>query len=136
MSHTPGEKTYLRYPPQGVTHLPASNETVIVFDTATQMGLHAAPHSRCYWLDVSITVSETGAIVGQQYLALERRLANGNYTNVVPLTDIPVGVTRVEYFVSPYQDWRLSFQNGVNPQLTTFDVEMVIDHTSRARQTA
>lgn len=123
---TPTEKTHVTYSGPA---LPGNAETVVLFSSTVAFGPRAAPHYRCFWVDVAITA---GQAAGTQTVRLEKSHDGG--VTWIPMgtpTNVVLGFTNEEFFVSPYQDWRIVYLNGSTPQ-TLFGVDLVIDHTSRS----
>lgn len=122
----PTEKTYVPY--KG-TALPGNAESIVLFSSTVAFGPRAAPHYRCYWVDVAITTDEAA---GTQTVRLEKSNDGGTtWITVGTPTAVGDGNTAEEFFVSPYQDFRIVYLNGTTPQ-TLFAVDLVIDHTSRS----
>lgn len=122
----PTEKTYVPY--RG-SALPDNAEEIVLFSSTVAFGPRAAPHYRCYWVDVVITTDEAA---GTQTVRLEKSIDGGTtWVTVGSATNVGDGTTTEEYFVSPYEDFRVVYLNGSTPQ-TAFHVDLVIDHTSRS----
>lgn len=125
----PTEKTYVPYKGSA---LPGNAESIILFSSTVAFGARAAPHYRCYWVDVAIT---TDAAAGTQTVALQKSNDGGvNWITVGTPTAVGATGANAEFFVSPYQDFRILYLNGSTPQ-TLFAVDLVIDHTSRSDAT-
>jgi hypothetical protein len=123
---TPTEKTYVPY--QGSV-LPDNAESIVLFSSTVAFGPKAAQHYRCFWVDVALTTDQAA---GTQTVRLEKSNDGGaNWIAVGTATAVGDGNTSEEFFVSPYQDFRIVYLNGTTPQ-TLFAVDLVIDHTSRA----
>jgi hypothetical protein len=122
----PTEKTYVPY--KGAA-LPGNAETIVLFSSTVAFGARAAQHYRCFWVDVAFT---TDALGGTQTVRLEKSNDGGvTWITVGTATNVIAGNTSKEFFVSPYQDFRIVYLNGTTPQ-TLFAVDLVLDHTSRA----
>lgn len=120
MSH----KTYVTY--DGT--LPGAAEEVVFVSSTTFFGPRAAPHARCYWVDVAIQADNDD---GAPTLELQKSNDGGvTWITVGTPTVINDGHTLNFFFVNPYADWRIVFTNGTTPQ-ASFYVDLVIDHTSR-----
>lgn len=121
----PTEKTYVPY--KGIA-LPGAAAEIVLFNSTVAFGARAAPHYRCFWVDVAIQTDEAA---GSQTVALQKSNDGGaNWITIGTPTAVGDGHTRVEFFVAPYQDFRILYLNGTTPQ-TLFAVDLVIDHTSR-----
>jgi hypothetical protein len=122
----PTEKTYVPY---NGPALPGNAESIVLFSSTAAFGPRAAPHYRCYWVDVAL---QTDQAAGTQTVALQKSVDGGtNWITVGTPTNVASGHTSEEFFVSPYQDFRILYLNGTTPQ-TAFAVDLVIDHTSRS----
>jgi hypothetical protein len=120
------DKTYVPYKGSA---LPGNAESIVLFSSTTAFGARAAPHYRCFWVDVAITTNQAA---GTQTVALQKSNDGGtNWITVGTTTAVISGNTSKEFFVSPYQDFRILYVNGTTPQ-TLFAVDLVIDHTSRS----
>ena len=123
---TPTDKTHVPY--KGPA-LPGNAETIVLFSSTVAFGSRAAPHYRCYWVYVAVTTDEAA---GTQTVRLEKSLDGGTtWVTVGSAINVIDGTTTAEFFVSPYDDFRIVYLNGSTPQ-TAFDVDLVIDHTSRS----
>lgn len=121
-----GDKTRITYSGPA---LPGNAESVVLFSSTTAFGKRAATHYRCFWFDVAIQTDEAA---GTQTVRLEKSADGGTtWVTVGTPTAVGDGHTSEEFFVSPYQDWRIVYLNGSTPQ-TLFAVDMVIDHNSRS----
>lgn len=121
-----GDKTRITY---SGSALPGNAESVVLFSSTVAFGPRAATHYRCFWFDVAITTDEAA---GTQTVRLEKSIDGGTtWITVGTPTNVGDGNTSEEFFVSPYQDWRVVYLNGSTPQ-TLFGVDMVIDHSSRS----
>jgi len=123
----PTEKTRVTYTGSA---LPGNAEAITLFSSTTAFGKRAAPHYRCFWFDVALQVDQNA----DNTLQLQKSADGGtNWTNAGAAVTINSATPHVvtSFFVSPYADWRVVYTNGTTPQ-TTFQVDMVIDHTSRA----
>ena len=124
----PDEKTYVPYKGSA---LPGNAESIVLFSSTTAFGPRAAQHYRCFWVDVAIQTDEAA---GTQTVALQKSNDGGtNWITVGTPTAVGDGHTAVEFFVSPYQDFRILYLNGTTPQ-TLFAADLVIDHNSRSSQ--
>jgi hypothetical protein len=122
----PTEKTYVPYKGSA---LPGNAESIVLFSSNVAFGARAAPHYRCYWVDVALTTNQAA---GTQTVALQKSNDGGaNWITVGTPTAVGSGNTSKEFFVSPYSDFRILYVNGTTPQ-TLFGVDLVIDHTSRS----
>lgn len=120
------DKTYIPYKGSA---LPGNAESVVLFSSTTAWGSRAAQQYRAFWVDVAI---QTDQAAGTQTVALQKSVDGGtNWITVGTPTAVASGHTLEEFFVSPYQDWRILYLNGTTPQ-TAFAVDLVIDHTSRS----
>ena len=125
----PTEKTYVPYKGSA---LPGNAESIVLFSSTVAFGPRAAQHYRCFWVDVAFTTDEAA---GTQTVTLERSNDGGTtWIAVAAGTAVGDGQTLAEFFVSPYQDFRIVYLNGSTPQ-TLFAVDLVIDHTSRSDST-
>jgi hypothetical protein len=121
-----GDKTYVPYKGSA---LPGNAESIVLFNSAVAFGPRAAPHYRCFWVDVAIQTDEAA---GTQTVALQKSADGGTtWVTVGTPTAVIDGGTVVSFFVAPYQDFRILYVNGTTPQ-TLFAVDLVIDHSSRA----
>lgn len=121
-----GDKTYVPY--KGPA-LPGNAESVVLFSSTVAFGARAAPHYRCFWVDVAIQTDEAA---GTQTVALQKSNDGGtNWITVGTPTAVGDGHTLASFFVAPYQDFRILYLNGTTPQ-TLFGVDLSIDHSSRA----
>jgi hypothetical protein len=121
-----GDKTYVPYKGSA---LPGNAESIVLFNSTVAFGPRAAPHYRCFWVDVAI---QTDQAAGTQTVALQKSSDGGTtWVTVGTPTAVINGGTVVSFFVAPYQDFRILYLNGSTPQ-TTFAVDLVIDHSSRA----
>ncbi len=122
----PDEKTRVTYTGSA---LPGNAESVVLFSSTVAFGARAAPHYRCFWVDVAIQADQAA---GTQTVRLEKSVDGGtNWITVGTPTAVASGHTSKEFFVSPYQDFRIVYLNGTTPQ-TAFAVDLVIDHMSRS----
>lgn len=120
-------KTYVPY--KGPA-LPGNAEEIVLFSSTVAFGARAAPHYRCFWVDVAIQTDEAA---GTQTVRLEKSNDGGvTWVTVGTPTAVVDGHTSEEFFVSPYQDFRIVYLNGTTPQTAIFAVDLVIDHTSRS----
>jgi hypothetical protein len=129
MSLCPTDKTRVTY---SGSALPGNAEAITLFSSTTAFGRRAATHYRCFWFDVALLVDQNA----DNSLLLEKSADGGTtWVTAEPAVVINSGTTGgnslTSFFVSPYADWRVRYTNGATPQ-TTFQVDMVIDHTSRA----
>lgn len=111
--------------------LPGNAEVITLFSSTAAFGARAATHYRCFWFDVGLQVDQNAA----NSLQLQKSADGGTtWTNAGAAVTINSGTTGgssvTSFFVSPFADWRVVYTNGATPQ-TTFQVDMVIDHTSR-----
>ncbi len=121
-----GDKTYVPYKGSA---LPGNAESIVLFNSSVAFGPRAAPHYRCFWVDVAI---QTNHAAGTQTVALQKSADGGTtWVTVGTATNVVNGGTVVSFFVAPYQDFRILYVNGTTPQ-TLFAVDLVIDHSSRA----
>ena len=121
-----GDKTYVPY--KGPA-LPGNAEAIVLFSSTVAFGARAAPHYRCYWVDVAIQTDEAA---GTQTVALQKSNDGGTtWITVGTPTDVGDGHTLASFFVAPYQDFRILYTNGTTPQ-TLFGVDLSIDHNSRS----
>jgi len=121
-----GDKTYVPYKGSA---LPGNAESIVLFNSSVAFGPRAAPHYRCFWVDVAI---QTNQAAGTQTVALQKSADGGTtWVTVGTPTAVVNGGTVVSFFVAPYQDFRILYLNGTTPQ-TLFAVDLVIDHSSRA----
>lgn len=123
-----GDKTRIPYTGSA---LPGNAEVITLFSSTAAFGPRAATHYRCFWFDVGLQVDQNAA----NSLQLQKSADGGTtWTNAGTATTINSGTAGghsvTSFFVSPYADWRVVYTNGATPQ-TTFQVDMVIDHTSR-----
>ncbi|HXQ34399.1 MAG TPA: hypothetical protein VN843_10330 [Anaerolineales bacterium] len=122
-----GDKTRVTYTGSA---LPGNAEAITLFSSTVAFGPRAAPHYRCYWFDVALQTDQNA----NNSLQLQKSPDGGvTWTNAGAAVTINSATphTLTEFFVSPYADWRVIYTNGATPQ-TTFQVDMVIDHSSRA----
>ncbi len=125
----PTEKTRVTYTGSA---LPGNAEVITLFSSTVAFGARSATHYRCFWFDVALLLDQNAA----NTLQLQKSADGGvTWVNAAPAVTINSGTTGgnsvTTFFVSPYADWRVVYTNGATPQ-TTFQVDMVIDHTSRA----
>lgn len=119
------EKTYIPY--KGPA-LPGADEEIVLFSSTTAWGPRAAQHYRAFWVDVAVQTDENA----DNEVQLQKSIDGGStWIDVGSAGTVGDGHTLLEFFVSPYQDWRLVYTNGTTPQ-TLFGVDLVIDHTSRS----
>lgn len=112
--------------------LPGNAEVITLFSSTAAFGARAATHYRCFWFDVALQVDQNA----DNSLQLQKSTNGGTtWTNAGAAVTINSGTTGghsvTSFFVSPYADWRVVYTNGATPQ-TAFQVDMAIDHTSRA----
>jgi hypothetical protein len=120
------DKTYIKY---SGSALPGNAEAIVLFSSTTAWGRRAAQQYRAFWVDVAIQTDEAA---GTQTVALQKSIDGGTtWITVGTPTAVGDGHTLEEFFVSPYQDFRILYTNGTTPQ-TLFGVDLVIDHTSRS----
>ncbi len=125
----PTEKTYVPY--KG-TATPGNAEEVVLFSSTVAFGPRCAQHYRIYWVDVDLSTTEAA---GTQTVRLEKSVDGGTTWTTVG-TPTAVGdatSTKAEFFVSPYQDFRIVYLNGTTPQ-GAFHADLVLDHSSRSSQ--
>lgn len=124
-----GDKTRVTYTGSA---LPGNAEVITLFSSTTAFGKRCATHYRCFWFDVALNTDQAA---GTQTMQLQKSADGGvTWVNAEAAVAVGSGNTLGEFFVSPYADWRVVYTNGTTPQ-TTFAVDMVIDHTSRADST-
>lgn len=123
------DKTYIPY--QGPSSLTAS-QALTLFDSSlpSAFGIDGAPHFRCFWVDLVIGLNN---VDNAPTAVLERSIDRGVSWTQVDSEVVTISNTHlIEFFVSPYRNWRIRFLNGIDAQ-STFNVEMTIDHNSRGR---